>query len=107
MAIAQIARVSSGSLRVEVEIGFAPGILQPVWLGVFAKVCPLGQVCLAKTGRGDWIRTSDPLYPKQVRYQAAPLPDRFRASPHKLCPAAAGGPGRTRTRDLAVMSGQL
>ena len=28
-------------------------------------------------GRGDWIRTSDPLYPKQVRYQAAPLPDTF------------------------------
>ena len=27
------------------------------------------------TGRGDKIRTCDPLYPKQVRYQAAPLPD--------------------------------
>ncbi len=26
-------------------------------------------------GRGDWIRTSDPLLPKQMRYQAAPLPD--------------------------------
>ena len=26
-------------------------------------------------GRGDKIRTCDPLYPKQVRYQAAPLPD--------------------------------
>ena len=25
--------------------------------------------------RGDWIRTSDPLHPMQVRYQAAPLPD--------------------------------
>ena len=29
-----------------------------------------------KNGRGDKIRTCDPLYPKQVRYQAAPLPDR-------------------------------
>ena len=29
-----------------------------------------------KNGRGDRIRTCDPLYPKQVRYQAAPLPDR-------------------------------
>ena len=29
----------------------------------------------AETGRGDWIRTSDPLLPKQMRYQAAPLPD--------------------------------
>ncbi len=26
-------------------------------------------------GRGDWIRTSGPLHPMQVRYQAAPLPD--------------------------------
>ena len=25
-------------------------------------------------GRGDWIRTSDPLLPKQMRYQAALLP---------------------------------
>ena len=26
-------------------------------------------------GRGERIRTSDPLYPKQVRYQAAPRPE--------------------------------
>ena len=26
-------------------------------------------------GRGGEIRTHDPLYPKQVRYQAAPHPD--------------------------------
>ena len=26
-------------------------------------------------GRGDWIRTSDPLLPKQMRYQAALRPD--------------------------------
>ena len=55
---------------------------------------------IAKTGRGDRIRTCDILLPKQARYRTAPLPDlgifmRF------------GGPGRTRTRDLAVMSGQL
>lgn len=25
-------------------------------------------------GREDWIRTSDPLHPIQVRYRAAPLP---------------------------------
>ena len=29
-----------------------------------------------KNGRGDWIRTSDPLLPKQVRYRTAPHPDR-------------------------------
>ena len=28
-----------------------------------------------KGGRGDWIRTSDPLLPKQMRYQAALRPD--------------------------------
>jgi hypothetical protein len=28
-----------------------------------------------KNGRDDWIRTSDPLLPKQMRYQAAPRPD--------------------------------
>ena len=33
------------------------------------RVAPL------KTGRGDWIRTSDPLRPRQVRYQAALRPD--------------------------------
>ncbi len=27
------------------------------------------------SGRGDWIRTSGPLHPMQVRYQTAPLPD--------------------------------
>lgn len=26
-------------------------------------------------GRDGWIRTNDPLYPKQVRYQTAPRPD--------------------------------
>ena len=30
---------------------------------------------LEKIGRDDWIRTSDPLLPKQMRYQAAPRPD--------------------------------
>ena len=30
-----------------------------------------------KVGRGDWIRTSDPLLPKQMRYQTAPLPAPF------------------------------
>src|SRR5436309_15189143 len=30
----------------------------------------------SKSGRGDWIRTSDPLRPRQVRYQAALRPDR-------------------------------
>ena len=29
----------------------------------------------SENGRGDWIRTSDPLRPRQVRYQAALRPD--------------------------------
>ena len=29
------------------------------------------------SGRGGEIRTHDPLYPKQVRYQTAPRPDRL------------------------------
>jgi hypothetical protein len=32
-------------------------------------------VFLRKCGRGERIRTSDPLVPNQVRYQAAPRPD--------------------------------
>ena len=31
--------------------------------------------CLKTFGRGERIRTSDPLLPKQMRYQAAPHPD--------------------------------
>src|SRR6188508_3004431 len=32
-------------------------------------------IFLGVIGRGDWIRTSDPLRPRQVRYQAALRPD--------------------------------
>ena len=28
-----------------------------------------------ENGRGGWIRTNDPLLPKQMRYQTAPHPD--------------------------------
>ena len=31
-----------------------------------------------ENGRGDWIRTNDPLLPKQVRYQTALRPDMLR-----------------------------
>ena len=34
-------------------------------------------VLFGKNGRDDWIRTSDPLTPSQVRYQAAPHPEIF------------------------------
>jgi hypothetical protein len=35
-----------------------------------------------RIGRGDKIRTCDPLHPMQVRYQAAPRPDRKRIIAH-------------------------
>ena len=34
----------------------------------------LYQLNYRRDGRGDWIRTSDPLLPKQMRYQTAPHP---------------------------------
>ena len=38
-------------------------------------ICP-SSVAIGKTGRSERIRTSDPLLPKQVRYQAALRSDR-------------------------------
>ena len=32
---------------------------------------------MVSSGRGSWIRTNDPLLPKQMRYQAALYPDRL------------------------------
>src|SRR5580765_2466039 len=39
------------------------------------ETCHRSPEDLQKSGRGDWIRTSDPLRPRQVRYQAALRPD--------------------------------
>ena len=47
-----------------------------------------------KGGRGDRIRTCDPLLPKQMRYQAALLPDR-----------SADGPLRVRFGDFPGVVG--
>ena len=48
------------------------------------------------------------LLPKQARYRTAPLPDPSGVDDvSRACLDAVGGPGRIRTRDLAVMSGQL
>ena len=51
-----------------------------------------------KSGRGDWIRTSDPLRPRQVRYQAALRPDsedpRFYCGFLQLAPSRASPFGR-------------
>ena len=50
-------------------------LLFPVPIGSATRPRYKVQV-VAGIGRGDWIRTSDPLLPKQMRYQAALLPDR-------------------------------
>jgi Endodeoxyribonuclease RusA len=72
-----------------------------------APRCKLSANRTAKVGRGDWIRTSDPLRPRQVRYQAALRPDLRRflmllricaALPFGLCPAAQAVPGRPFAR---------
>lgn len=39
----------------------------------YTRICNLHYTI--NTGRDDWIRTSDPLLPKQMRYQTAPRPD--------------------------------
>ena len=44
--------------------------------GLYSRTSLMSVPIIApENGRGDWIRTSDPLLPKQMRYQAAPLPD--------------------------------
>ena len=93
-----------------------PGTVDPSIL-----ISPLASLRRDEDGRGDRIRTCDPLLPKQMRYQAALLPDFAKASSGKPAEAsysagfpteapqgaAAGGPGRIRTCNLAVMSGRL
>src|SRR4051812_27623149 len=44
----------------------------------------------SKSGRGDWIRTSDPLLPKQMRYQAALRPDSQDARSYRKLGAGIG-----------------
>src|SRR5438105_13845052 len=56
---------------------------------------------LERFGRGDWIRTSDPLRPRQVRYQAALRPDR----PSILASAHGWATKSTHTRSGAVDPG--
>ena len=53
---------------------------KPVWSNRVTHVSGIIRYpCLrngpSESGRGDWIRTSDPLRPRQVRYQAALRPD--------------------------------
>ena len=47
-----------------------------VVVGAFFPEDRVGELCkYLIVGRDDWIRTSDPLPPRQVRYQAALRPD--------------------------------
>jgi hypothetical protein len=54
------------------------GLLGPLVPTVFPRGQAVETMCRIEAGfigRGDWIRTSDPLRPRQVRYQAALRPD--------------------------------
>src|SRR5690348_15346868 len=54
---------------------------------------------LAKNGRDDWIRTSDPLTPSQVRYQAALHPERTTANGGRVWKASASTTAAAAPRD--------
>ncbi len=58
-----------------------------------------------KYGRDDWIRTSDPLTPSQVRYQTAPHPDAKQLAERGTGADAAawGGPWSCYARFLVVL----
>src|SRR4030095_3927312 len=58
-------------------------------------------------GRGDWIRTSDPLRPRQVRYQAALRPDSNFLIFYRSCEPAMIqlSPNAPRTRDCRKIFG--
>ena len=47
--------------------------------------------CIEKNGRGERIRTSDPLVPNQVRYQTALRPERA-AKSHSRCQVLEAAP---------------
>jgi len=51
-----------------------------------ANAARLPQI-VEESGRGDWIRTSDPLLPKQVRYQATLRPDTEEWSVYRISDA--------------------
>jgi hypothetical protein len=56
--------------------------LKPSWrrasdAGLRVAINHTQRLAEANFGRGDRIRTCDPLVPNQMRYQAAPLPERL------------------------------
>ena len=57
---------------------------------------------LSKIGRDDWIRTSDPLTPSQVRYQAAPHPETYPEPIRTSLPSAS--PGRPASREMPFLA---
>ena len=52
-------------------------LLEPIIIMYFTykKTGQIKYLTRKNAGRDDWIRTSDPLTPSQVRYQAAPRPE--------------------------------
>ena len=63
--------------------GPAGYLLEPIIIMYLTYKQKKGQIIYLTrkiAGRDDWIRTSDPLTPSQVRYQAAPRPEYVVAS---------------------------
>ncbi len=72
--------------------------IEPTYSAWKADVLPLNYTrtyMRKNNGREDRIRTCDPLVPNQMRYQAAPLPEKH------------GVPGETRTPNLLIRSQTL
>ena len=93
----------TGALIVADDVG------NVVWRVSSAAARPPGQCWLGENR----IRTCDPLLPKQMRYQAAPLPDDLHLpgqsmlAVHRTVASKPVGPAGFRTYNLAVMSGRL
>ena len=76
----------------------------PIWCLIAVTTQNLAN--LVEDGRGGEIRTHAPLYPKQVRYQTAPRPDReaHLANRRGQCPELTR-PHRAKMPDLLQLTG--
>ncbi len=66
-------------------------VFVPEHLGQYLVAGGANWQCIEKNGRGERIRTSDPLVPNQVRYQTALRPERA-AKSHSRCQVPEAAP---------------
>ena len=72
--VADLLTIHAGGLKMRVRRYRLSPVCHPNEVFVVRQIPELAETGV-KSGRGDWIRTSDPLLPKQMRYQAALRPD--------------------------------